>query len=227
MSFKMIESEVDGAVIKVVGVGGAGGNAVNHMISRGVEGVEFIALNTDRQALSRSQAGRIIQLGDQGLGAGANPNAGRAAAEAADAGIREALAGANMVFLTAGMGKGTGTGASPVIAQIAKELGILTVGVVTKPFHFEGNRKMQIAEQGIDQLVEHVDSLIVVLNENLFDVMGEDASLEDAFKRADDVLHNAVAGIAEIINVPGLVNVDFADVRTVMGEQGKAMMGIG
>ena len=172
MSFKMIESEVDGAVIKVVGVGGAGGNAVNHMISRGVEGVEFIALNTDRQALSRSQAGRIIQLGDQGLGAGANPNAGRAAAEAADAGIREALAGANMVFLTAGMGKGTGTGASPVIAQIAKELGILTVGVVTKPFHFEGNRKMQIAEQGIDQLVEHVDSLIVVLNENLFDVMG-------------------------------------------------------
>ena len=220
MSFKMIESEVDGAVIKVVGVGGAGGNAVNHMISRGVEGVEFIALNTDRQALSRSQAGRIIQLGDQGLGAGANPNAGRAAAEAADAGIREALAGANMVFLTAGMGKGTGTGASPVIAQIAKELGILTVGVVTKPFHFEGNRKMQIAEQGIDQLVEHVDSLIVVLNENLFDVMGEDASLEDAFKRA-------VAGIAEIINVPGLVNVDFADVRTVMGEQGKAMMGIG
>ena len=227
MSFKMIEAEVDGAVIKVVGVGGAGGNAVNHMISRGVEGVEFIALNTDRQALSRSQAGRIIQLGDQGLGAGANPNAGRAAAEAADAGIREALAGANMVFLTAGMGKGTGTGASPVIAQIAKELGILTVGVVTKPFHFEGNRKMQIAEQGIDQLVEHVDSLIVVLNENLFDVMGEDASLEDAFKRADDVLHNAVAGIAEIINVPGLVNVDFADVRTVMGEQGKAMMGIG
>ena len=227
MSFKMIETEVDGAVIKVVGVGGAGGNAVNHMISRGVEGVEFIALNTDRQALSRSQASRIIQLGDQGLGAGANPNAGRASAEAAEDQIRDALAGANMVFLTAGMGKGTGTGASPVIARIAKELGVLTVGVVTKPFNFEGNRKMQIAESGIEQLVEHVDSLIVVLNENLFDVMDEDASLEDAFKRADDVLHNAVAGIAEIINVPGLVNVDFADVRTVMSEQGKAMMGIG
>jgi cell division protein FtsZ len=227
MSFEMIESEVEGAVIKVVGVGGAGGNAVNHMIGRGVQGVDFIALNTDRQALSRSQASRIIQLGDQGLGAGANPLAGRAAAEAAREEIRAALEGANMVFLTAGMGKGTGTGASPVIAQIAKELGVLTVGVVTKPFHFEGTRKMHIAEQGIEQLVEHVDSLIVVLNQNLFDVMDEDASLEDAFKRADDVLHNAVAGIAEIINVPGLVNVDFADVRTVMGEQGKAMMGIG
>jgi cell division protein FtsZ len=224
-TFKIIESETGGAVIKVIGVGGAGGNAVNHMIARGVEGVEFIALNTDRQALSRSQAGRIISLGD--LGAGANPGVGRAAAEAAAEQIREALAGANMVFLTAGMGKGTGTGASPVIAKLAKELGILTVGVVTKPFAFEGGRKMQIAEAGIEQLVEHVDSLIVVLNENLFDVMDEDASLEDAFKRADDVLHNAVAGIAEIINVPGLVNVDFADVRTVMGEQGKAMMGIG
>jgi cell division protein FtsZ len=226
-TFKLIESAPDGAVIKVVGIGGAGGNAVNHMISRGVTGVEFIALNTDRQALSRSQAGRIIQLGDQGLGAGANPAAGRASAEAAEAQIREALAGANMVFLTAGMGKGTGTGASPVVAQIAKELGVLTVGVVTKPFQFEGARKMQIAEAGIEQLVDHVDSLIVVLNEALFEVMDEDASLEDAFKRADDVLHNAVAGIAEIINVPGLVNVDFADVRTVMGEQGKAMMGIG
>jgi cell division protein FtsZ len=198
------------------------------MIGRGVQGVEFIALNTDRQALSRSQAERIIQLGDQGLGAGANPGAGRVPRpRRPKSGIREALAGANMVFLTAGMGKGTGTGASPVVARIAKELGILTVGVVSKPFHFEGNRKMQIAEAGIEQLVEHVDSLIVVLNQNLFDVMDEDASLEDAFKRADDVLHNAVAGIAEIINVPGLVNVDFADVRTVMGEQGKAMMGIG
>jgi len=227
MSFEMIETEVDGAVIKVVGIGGAGGNAVNHMIGRGVQGVEFIALNTDRQALSRSQAERIIQLGEQGLGAGANPGAGRASAEAARERIKAALDGANMVFLTAGMGKGTGTGASPVVAEIAKELGILTVGVVTKPFHFEGNRKMQIAESGIEQLVEHVDSLIVVLNQNLFEVMDEDASLEDAFRRADDVLHNAVAGIAEIINVPGLVNVDFADVRTVMLEQGKAMMGIG
>ncbi len=227
MSFEMIQTESDGAVIKVVGIGGAGGNAVNHMIGRGVQGVEFLALNTDRQALSRSQAECILQLGEQGLGAGASPEAGRTAADAARERIREALSGANMVFLTAGMGKGTGTGASPVVAEIAKELGILTVGVVTKPFHFEGNRKMQIAEAGIEQLVRHVDSLIVVLNENLFDVMDEDASLEDAFRRADDVLHNAVAGIAEIINIPGLVNVDFADVRTVMGEQGKAMMGIG
>jgi len=227
MSFEMIETEVEGAVIKVVGVGGAGGNAVNHMIGRGVQGVEFIALNTDRQALSRSLAEHVIQLGDQGLGAGANPHAGRAAADAARDRIRASLEGANMVFLTAGMGKGTGTGASPIVAEVAKELGILTVGVVTKPFHFEGGKKMQIAETGIEQLVEHVDSLIVVLNQNLFEVMDEDASLEDAFKRADDVLHNAVAGIAEIINVPGLVNVDFADVRTVMGEQGKAMMGIG
>jgi len=227
MTFEMLESDIEGAVIKVVGIGGAGGNAVNHMIGRGVQGVDFIALNTDRQALSRSLAQRVIQLGDQGLGAGANPNAGRAAAEAARNEIRAALEGANMVFLTAGMGKGTGTGASPVVAEIAKELGVLTVGVVTKPFQFEGGKKLQIAESGIEQLVEHVDSLIVVLNQNLFEVMDEDASLEDAFKRADDVLHNAVAGIAEIINVPGLVNVDFADVRTVMGEQGKAMMGIG
>jgi cell division protein FtsZ len=227
MSFEMLEVEQDGAVIKVVGVGGAGGNAVNHMISRGVQGVEFIAVNTDRQALRRSQAKRLIQLGGQGLGAGANPAQGRTACESARDEIRAALAGANMVFLTAGMGKGTGTGASPVIAQVAKELGILTVGVVTKPFDFEGGRKMMIADQGIEQLVEHVDSLIVVLNQKLFDVMDEDASLEDAFRCADDVLHNAVAGIAEIINVPGLVNVDFADVQTIMSEQGKAMMGIG
>jgi cell division protein FtsZ len=227
MSFEMLEVEQDGAVIKVVGVGGAGGNAVNHMISRGVQGVEFIAVNTDRQALRRSQAKRLIQLGGQGLGAGANPAQGRTACESARDEIRAALAGANMVFLTAGMGKGTGTGASPVIAQVAKELGILTVGVVTKPFDFEGGRKMTIADQGIEQLVEHVDSLIVVLNQKLFDVMDEDASLEDAFRCADDVLHNAVAGIAEIINVPGLVNVDFADVQTIMSEQGKAMMGIG
>ena len=227
MSFEMIENEVEGAVIKVVGVGGAGGNAVNHMINRGVQGVEFIALNTDRQALTRSLAMSTIQLGSNGLGAGAKPEAGRAAADAMREHIRDALAGANMVFLTAGMGKGTGTGASPVVAEVAKEMGILTVGVVTKPFDFEGARKMQIAEAGIEQLVGHVDSLIVVLNQKLFEVMDEDASLEDAFRRADDVLHNAVAGIAEIINVPGLVNVDFSDVKTVMGEQGKAMMGIG
>ena len=227
MGFEMIENEVEGAVIKVIGVGGAGGNAVNHMIQRGVVGVEFIALNTDRQALAKSQAVHKIQIGGNGLGAGARPEAGRNAAEAMKDEIRVALQGAHMVFLTAGLGKGTGTGASPVVAEVAKELGILTVGVVTKPFEFEGLRKMQVADAGIDQLVEHVDSLIVVLNQKLFDVMDEDASLQDAFKRADDVLHNAVAGIAEIINVPGLVNVDFADVRTVMGEQGKAMMGIG
>ncbi|MFZ9406522.1 MAG: cell division protein FtsZ [Burkholderiaceae bacterium] len=226
-SFEMLDTQPDGAVIKVVGVGGAGGNAVNHMVARGVQGVEFIAINTDRQALKRSQAERIIQLGDAGLGAGANPTAGRAACEAERESVRQALAGANMVFITAGMGKGTGTGASPVVAQVAKEMGILTVGVVTKPFDFEGSRKMRVADEGIEQLVDHVDSLIVVLNQKLFDVMDEDASLEDAFRRADDVLHNAVAGIAEIINVPGLVNVDFADVQTIMGEQGKAMMGIG
>jgi cell division protein FtsZ len=226
-TFEMLDSQPDGAVIKVVGVGGAGGNAVNHMISRGVQGVEFIAINTDRQALKRSQAERVIQLGDAGLGAGANPSAGRNACEAERESVRAALNGSNMVFITAGMGKGTGTGASPVVAQVAKEMGILTVGVVTKPFDFEGSKKMRVADDGIEQLVEHVDSLIVVLNQKLFEVMDEDASLEDAFRRADDVLHNAVAGIAEIINVPGLVNVDFADVQTIMGEQGKAMMGIG
>ncbi len=227
MDFEMIDTDVEGAIIKVVGVGGAGGNAVNHMIGRGVEGVEFIVMNTDKQALNRSLASHIIQLGEMGLGAGANPGAGRNAAEVEREQIKAALKGANMVFLTAGMGKGTGTGASPVVAEIAKEMGILTVGVVTKPFDFEGAKKMRIAEEGIEQMVAHVDSLIVVLNQNLFNVMDEDASLEDAFTRADDVLHNAVAGIAEIINVPGLVNVDFADVKTVMGEQGKAMMGIG
>jgi len=227
MSFKMLDSDLDGAVIKVVGIGGGGGNAVNHMVNRGVQGVEFIAINTDRQALSRSLATKSIQLGDQGLGAGANPEAGRMAAQAARGDIRAALEGANMVFITAGMGKGTGTGASPVVAEIAKELGILTVGVVTKPFNYEGSRKMRVADEGIDNLITQVDSLIVVLNEKLFEVMDEDATLEDAFKRADDVLNNAVAGIAEIINVPGLVNVDFADVKTIMGEQGKAMMGIG
>jgi cell division protein FtsZ len=226
-TFEMIESSTDGAIIKVIGVGGAGGNAVNHMISRGVQGVDFITVNTDRQALKRSLAPASIQLGDAGLGAGANPQAGRAACEKEREQVRAALAGANMVFITAGMGKGTGTGASPVVAEVAKEMGILTVGVVTKPFDFEGSKKMRIADDGIEALVEHVDSLIVVLNQKLFDVMDEDASLEDAFKRADDVLHNAVAGIAEIINVPGLVNVDFADVQTIMGEQGKAMMGIG
>ena len=227
VAFTMVDKEVDGAVIKVIGVGGAGGNAVNHMVNREVQGVEFIAVNTDKQALSRSAATTVIQLGDQGLGAGASPAAGREAAAQMRDEIRAQLQGSNMVFITAGMGKGTGTGASPVVAEIAKEMGILTVGVVTKPFDFEGSKKMRIAEDGIDALVAHVDSLIVVLNQKLFDVMDEDATLEDAFRTADDVLHNAVAGIAEIINVPGLINVDFADVRTIMSEQGKAMMGIG
>jgi cell division protein FtsZ len=226
MTFEMVETEIDGAVIKVVGVGGAGGNAVNHMVNRGVGGVEFITVNTDKQALSRSLARTAIQLGE-GLGAGANAAAGRQAAEAAREELKAALAGANMVFITAGMGKGTGTGASPILAEVAKELGALTVGVVTKPFGFEGAKKMKVAEEGIEALSAHVDSLIVVLNEKLFEVMDADATLDDAFHKADDVLHNAVAGIAEIINVPGLVNVDFADVRTIMGEQGKAMMGIG
>jgi cell division protein FtsZ len=225
--FEMVEKEVDGAIIKVVGVGGAGGNAINHMVNREVQGVEFIAVNTDKQALSRSLAPNVIQLGAQGLGAGASPAAGRDAAQQMREDIKAHLQGANMVFITAGMGKGTGTGASPIVAEVAKEMGILTVGVVTKPFDFEGARKMQTADAGIEALVEHVDSLIVVLNQKLFDVMDEDASLEDAFRTADDVLHNAVAGIAEIINVPGLINVDFADVRTIMSEQGKAMMGIG
>ena len=229
MGLEMLEDDIapEGAVIKVVGVGGAGGNAVNHMIMRGVQGVEFIAMNTDKQALIRSGAPNTIQLGEAGLGAGANPEAGRDAARAREVEIRAALEGANMVFLTAGMGKGTGTGASPVVASIAKQMGILTVGVVTKPFEFEGVRKTRVADAGIDALVEHVDSLIVVLNQKLFEVMDEDATLQEAFKQADNVLHNAVAGIAEIINVPGLVNVDFSDVRTVMAEQGKAMMGIG
>jgi len=226
MNFEIVETEIEGAIIKVVGVGGAGGNAVNHMVSSGVQGVEFITVNTDKQALARSLAPTSIQLGE-GLGAGANAIAGRQAAEACREELKAALAGANMVFITAGMGKGTGTGASPILAEVAKELGALTVGVVTKPFGFEGAKKMRVAEEGIEALAAHVDSLIVVLNEKLFEVMDDDASLDDAFHKADDVLHNAVAGIAEIINVPGLVNVDFADVRTIMGEQGKAMMGIG
>jgi cell division protein FtsZ len=226
MNFEIVETEIEGAIIKVVGVGGAGGNAVNHMVSSGVQGVEFITVNTDKQALARSLAPTSIQLGE-GLGAGANAIAGRHAAEACREELKAALAGANMVFITAGMGKGTGTGASPILAEVAKELGALTVGVVTKPFGFEGAKKMRVAEEGIEALAAHVDSLIVVLNEKLFEVMDDDASLDDAFHKADDVLHNAVAGIAEIINVPGLVNVDFADVRTIMGEQGKAMMGIG
>ena len=225
MTFEMLENESQGAVIKVIGVGGAGGNAVQHMINRGVKGVDFICANTDAQALARSKAEDVIQLGKSGLGAGAKPEAGRAAAEEARERIADALRDAHMVFITAGMGGGTGTGAAPVVAQVAKELGILTVGVVSKPFGFEGSRKMRTAEDGLENLASHVDSLIVVLNEKLEEVMGEDAEMDACFKCADDVLHNAVAGIAEIIKVDGLINVDFEDVKTVMSEQGKAMMG--
>jgi cell division protein FtsZ len=213
-----------GTIIKVVGVGGAGGNAVDHMIRNGVTGVEFISANTDAQALSRCLARQQLQLGSSGLGAGAKPEAGRAAALEQREAIREGLTGAHMCFITAGMGGGTGTGAAPVVAEIAREMGILTVAVVSKPFGFEGKR-MRIAEAGIDELGEHVDSLIVILNEKLMDVLGEDVSMKDAFRAADDVLYNAVAGISEIINSPGLVNVDFEDVRTVMAEMGMAMMG--
>lgn len=213
-----------GTVIKVVGVGGAGGNAVDHMIREGVNGVEFVTANTDAQALKRSGAISKVPLGKSGLGAGAKPEAGRSAAIEERERIAEALKGAHMVFITAGMGGGTGTGAAPVVAEVAREMGILTVAVVTKPFGFEGKR-MKVAELGIAELQKHVDSLIVILNDKLMEVLGDDVSMDEAFKAADNVLRNAVGGIAEIINFPGLVNVDFEDVRTVMGEMGVAMMG--
>ena len=226
MEFEMLDQEVAGkTIIKVVGVGGAGGNAVQHMIRRGVNGVEFICMNTDAGALQRSEASVNLQLGSSGLGAGAKPEIGAASAEEARARIADVLQGAHMVFITAGMGGGTGTGAAPIVAQVAKEMGILTVGVISKPFDFEGVKRLKVAENGAAELESYVDSLIVVLNEKLFEVMGEDAEFDKAFACADDVLHNAVSGIAEIINVQGLINVDFEDVKTVMGEQGKAMMG--
>ena len=227
MSIEMIEIEEfnQGTQIKVIGVGGGGGNAVRHMISCGVQGVEFICANTDAQALSQGSAHKVIQLGGTGLGAGSKPERGREAAELAVDDIRSAIAGAHMLFITAGMGGGTGTGAAPVIARIAKEMGILTVGVVTKPFEFEGGRRMTNADQGLAELEVNVDSLIVVLNEKLLEVLGDDVTQEQAFGHANDVLKNAVGGIAEIINVEGDINVDFEDVRTVMGEPGKAMMG--
>ena len=223
--FEIIDSEGAGPIIKVVGVGGAGGNAVNHMIEQGVDGVEFIAVNTDAQVLARNSARHQIQLGTSGLGAGAKPNEARAVALAERERLEEALAGAHMVFITAGMGGGTGTGAAPVIAEVARSLNVLTVAVVTKPFGFEGTKRMRLAEQGIEELSQHVDSLIVILNDKLEEVLGEDVTMDEAFRAADDVLNNAVAGIAEIINCPGLINVDFQDVRTVMCEQGMAMMG--
>jgi cell division protein FtsZ len=227
MSIEMIEEEAfhQGTQIKVIGVGGGGGNAVEHMISTAVGGVEFICANTDAQALSRSSAHKIIQLGGTGLGAGSKPDKGREAAEQAETDIRQAIEGAHMLFITAGMGGGTGTGAAPVIAKVAKEMGILTVGVVTKPFDFEGGRRMSNADAGLTELEANVDSLIVVLNEKLLEVLDEDVSQDEAFAHANDVLKNAVGGIAEIINVKGEINADFEDVRTVMGEPGKAMMG--
>jgi len=223
--FEIVDVQNNGTVIKVVGVGGAGGNAVDHMIRNAVQGVEFIAMNTDAQALMHGQAKNQIQLGASGLGAGAKPEAGRAAALEARTQIEEALQGAHMVFITAGMGGGTGTGAAPLVAEVAKQMGILTVAVVTKPFSFEGVKRMQAAEGGIDELAQNVDSVIVILNEKLEEVLGEDVSMEEAFGAADNVLKNAVAGISEIINIRGLINVDFQDVKTVMHEQGMAMMG--
>jgi cell division protein FtsZ len=225
MAIEMIDNFDMGTQIKVIGVGGGGGNAVEHMISESVQGVQFICANTDSQALNRSSAEVLLQLGNSGLGAGAKPEAGKAAAEEAVDQIRNALDGAHMVFITAGMGGGTGTGAAPVIARVAKEMGILTVGVVTKPFDFEGNRRLKQADAGLAELEANVDSLIVVLNEKLLEVMGDDVTQEEAFGKANDVLKNAVGGISDIIHIPGLVNVDFEDVKTVMSEPGKAMMG--
>ncbi|MBC7700375.1 cell division protein FtsZ [Aquabacterium sp.] len=225
MAIEMIENFDLGTQIKVIGVGGGGGNAVDHMIAQGVQGVQFICANTDAQALNRSSADMQMQLGSSGLGAGSKPEAGRIAAEEAVEQIKAALDGAHMVFITAGMGGGTGTGAAPVIARVAKEMGILTVGVVTKPFEFEGGRRMKQADAGLAELEANVDSLIVVLNEKLLEVLGDDITQEEAFKQANDVLKNAVGGISDIIHIPGLVNVDFEDVKTVMSEPGKAMMG--
>ncbi|BDT57750.1 MAG: cell division protein FtsZ [Janthinobacterium lividum] len=224
MEFDMVDNAALGTVIKVVGVGGAGGNAVQHMINKGVSGVEFIAANTDAQALAASSANNIIQIGETGLGAGMRPEVGRQLAEQSRSRIEDALRGAHMVFIAAGMGGGTGTGAAPIVAEVAKTMGALTVAVVSKPFSYEGDKCMQVAEAGLEELTKHVDSLIVILNEKLEDIY-EDESMLDWMKHADDVLNNAVAGIAEIINVPGHINVDFNDVKTIMSEQGKAMMG--
>lgn len=230
MKYELVDMYSQAAVIKVIGVGGGGSNAVNHMVDSHLEGVEFICANTDAQALRKLQVGTIIQLGvelTKGLGAGTNPEIGRDAALENKERVKEALQGADMVFLTAGMGGGTGTGAIPVIAEIAKEMGILTVAVVTKPFAFEGKKKQAVAEQGIVELERHVDSLITIPNQKLLPVLGENMSLMNAFKAANDVLLNAVQGITELIVHPGMINVDFADVRTVMTGMGAAIMGIG
>jgi cell division protein FtsZ len=228
--FELVENVAQTAEIKVIGVGGGGGNAVHHMISNQVEGVEFICANTDSQALSNIDAKTILQMGSgvtKGLGAGANPEIGRQAALEDRDEIAAILAGADMVFITAGMGGGTGTGAAPIVAEVTRELGVLTVAVVTKPFPFEGRKRLLVAQQGIEALSEHVDSLITIPNEKLLDVLGKDASLLDAFKAANDVLLGAVKGIADLIMNPGMINVDFADVKTVMSEMGMAMMGTG
>ncbi len=225
--FEILDNQSQDAVIKVIGVGGCGGNAVDHMIASGLQGVEFIAANTDAQALAKSDAHMKLQLGNsitKGLGAGANPEIGRESALEDREKIAEAIDGADMLFITAGMGGGTGTGAAPVVAEVAKELGILTVAVVTKPFMFEG-RRLKVAHAGIEALSQNVDSLIIIPNEKLMQVLGDDVSVLDAFREANEVLHGAVSGIAEVISCPGLVNVDFADVRTVMSEMGMAMMG--
>ena len=227
--FEVVENKKQKAIIKVMGVGGCGGNAVDYMIDKNVVGVDFICANTDLQALQKSQANNIVQIGEsltQGLGAGSRPDTGKQAALDDRDKIIEAIHGADMLFITAGMGGGTGTGATPVIAQIAKEQGILTVAVVTKPFEFEGKRT-QVAKEGISELIKHVDSLITIPNEKLMGVLGEDVTFVDAFGAANNVLYSAVAGIAEIINSPGMINVDFADVKTVMSEMGMAMIGSG
>jgi cell division protein FtsZ len=230
MKYELVDTYSETAVIKVIGVGGGGGNAVNHMIDGNIDGVEFICANTDAQALRKLNIGTIIQLGvelTKGLGAGTNPEIGRQAAEENKERIKEVLQGADMVFLTAGMGGGTGTGAIPVIASIAKEMGILTVAVVTKPFLFEGKKKQAVAERGIIELEKYVDSLITIPNQKLLPVLGNNVSLADAFKAANDVLLDAVQGITELIVHPGMINVDFADVRTVMSGMGAAIMGTG
>ena len=228
--FELIDTVPSNAIIKVIGVGGGGGNAVKHMIENNVEGVDFICANTDAQALSDISSKTVLQLGGditKGLGAGANPEIGRAAAMEDRERIAESLRGADMVFITAGMGGGTGTGGAPVVAEVARELGILTVAVVTRPFAFEGKKRLNIALEGLAELEQHVDSLITIPNEKLLEVLGKNTSLLDAFREANDVLLGAVQGIADLIIRPGMINVDFADVRTVMSEMGMAMMGTG
>ena len=224
-SFEMLGKDPRNTVIKVIGVGGGGGNAVQYMVDQGADGIEFIAANTDHQALAMNKAHVLLQLGESGLGAGANPQVGEKAAIDSTEKIRDAVSGAHLLFITAGMGGGTGTGAAPVIAKIAKEEGILTVGVVTKPFSYEGTARKQRAEEGIAHLKEYVDSLIVILNDRLEDEFGEDATMEECFNAANDVLYKACHGIAEIIHTPGLINVDFNDLSTVMREHGTALMG--